>query len=194
MKNSSKLKAACLKTSAFKNLEEVRHVFRWKAAPAISDESHLDLTLHCRFVHKVVVTKLLKSEDSKTINTMVYPTLGRFSVCVPKILGTKTIASSSLYSFHVLWDFPGTLGEFSWKDCLDEKAAIGTWSKLNNITCSCIDCTDFLFLERTWRVWERRMGVCSHFHGQISPQRKEDRFCQASTMAPKNGCKGRKRR
>ena len=77
------------KTSAFKTLKEVRHEFRWKAAPAISDKSHLDLTLHCRFVHKVVVTKLLKSEDSKTINTMVYPTLGRFSVCVPKSLEQK---------------------------------------------------------------------------------------------------------
>lgn len=50
----------------------------------------------------------------------------------------------------------------------------------------------FLILERAWRIREGRMGICPNFYGQIPPQRKEDWFRQASAMAPKDGCKGRK--
>lgn len=52
----------------------------------------------------------------------------------------------------------------------------------------------FFFSERTWRVCKRRVGIRPDFHGQISPQGKKDRFRQATTLAPKNGCKRRKRR
>ena len=65
---------------------------------------------------------------------------------------------------------------------------------LEKIQVVCFRITNAFFsnLERAWRIREGRMGICPNFYGQIPPQRKEDWFRQASAMAPKDGCKGRK--